>query len=413
MNVTLERTTLFEEVWKTPLTTLSKKYGLSDNGLRKVCIALSVPLPKAGHWAKQAFGKAVQPPKLPTTTGPTTYQCYRQFDPAAPSTKLPSDTKWLQARQLFEADGKNAVLVTDKPRKWHPAVEPLRTWILECIAAYQAALKKQAQHKKGRRVGKYQIEDHYVDWDVRQHEPILGSTRKSSAMRVSLQTYARALSILNAMAFAAEDRGFKVTLGTHRERVTLDMEHASFGMYITEHLNEAVKTVQNSWNSDTRQERIAVSSGRLRLNVERPGYGVYQINDAEDSPIESNLIKVFLHAYRHVMRQREESRRRDFLQQQEDEKRRLREEIEQKRKEAERLLAEEEQRRSNLVKQAESWHKSMRIRELVDHISANSALNHPNQAFEKWRIWAIGVADGIDPTDSLIKQFTPITDGTA
>lgn len=49
-----ERISLYEEVWTTPLTKLGKKYGLSDNGLRKVCKALSIPLPKAGHWAKVA-----------------------------------------------------------------------------------------------------------------------------------------------------------------------------------------------------------------------------------------------------------------------------------------------------------------------------------------------------------------------
>lgn len=267
------------------------------------------------------------------------------------------------------------------------------------------ALKKQAESKKGRKAGKYEVEHHYVDWEVQKHEPILGSTRKSAAMRVSLQTYKRALSIFNAMAFAAESRGFDVSYGGNRERLFLRMEDAVFGLYITEHLDSIVKTVRNSWNSDTREATVLVSSGRLRLNVERPGYGVLPINDAEDTQIESNLDKVFLHAYRHVVRQREESRRRDFVQQQADEQMRIRDEIEHKRKEAERLLAEEEQRRTNLIKQSENWRKSNQIRELIHIVQSNPSTDQSSTAFREWRTWAMSVADSIDPSASLVKQF--------
>lgn len=63
MEITFERQALYVEVWSTPLTQLAKKYGLSDNGLRKVCKAMSIPLPVQGHWAKVAAGHKV--PKVP------------------------------------------------------------------------------------------------------------------------------------------------------------------------------------------------------------------------------------------------------------------------------------------------------------------------------------------------------------
>jgi hypothetical protein len=407
MYVTFERQTLFEEVWQTPLTTLSKKYGLSDNGLRKICKSLGIPLPKAGHWAKLAVGKAVARPKLPPAKDKTTYQSWRQFDPAIPSTKRQSDAEWLRERQEYEAIEDNAVSVVAKPRKWHPAVEPLRAWLLKCIEEYRTALKKQAESKKRSKAGKHGIEHYYADWDVRQHEPILGSTHKSAAMRVSLQTYERALSIFNALAFAAEKRGFEVTYGDgRRERLFFRMEDALFGLYITEHLDTVVKTVGNPWNSETSEKSIAISSGRMRLNVERPGYGVMPVNDAEGSPIESNLNKVFFHAYRYVVREREETRRREFIQQQEDEKKRIRDEAEQKRKEVERLKAEEEQRRANLINQSEGWHQSNRIRQLVHHVQASSTIDQSSAKFGEWRTWAMAVADSIDPTASLSIQFS-------
>lgn len=43
---------LYEEVWSMPLSQLCERYGLSDNGLRKVCRRLSVPVPPRGYWAK-------------------------------------------------------------------------------------------------------------------------------------------------------------------------------------------------------------------------------------------------------------------------------------------------------------------------------------------------------------------------
>jgi hypothetical protein len=38
---------------------LSKKYAISDVGLRKICIGMDIPLPKAGHWMRLQFGKKV------------------------------------------------------------------------------------------------------------------------------------------------------------------------------------------------------------------------------------------------------------------------------------------------------------------------------------------------------------------
>lgn len=64
-NEILNRKALYDLVWSTPLTILAKKYALSDNGLRKICLRFDIPLPTAGHWMKLQFGKAVRVPPLP------------------------------------------------------------------------------------------------------------------------------------------------------------------------------------------------------------------------------------------------------------------------------------------------------------------------------------------------------------
>jgi hypothetical protein len=62
---TITRKELYDLVWSESLLSLSKKYNISDVGLRKICIRMSIPLPQNGHWQKIQFGKKVDKPSLP------------------------------------------------------------------------------------------------------------------------------------------------------------------------------------------------------------------------------------------------------------------------------------------------------------------------------------------------------------
>lgn len=62
---TFTRKELYDLVWAQPMLSLSKKYNISDVGLRKMCIRMSIPMPKAGHWQKLQFGKKVPKAPLP------------------------------------------------------------------------------------------------------------------------------------------------------------------------------------------------------------------------------------------------------------------------------------------------------------------------------------------------------------
>ncbi len=64
--VLLSRNELYDLVWSEPMLRLSKKYVISDVGLRKICIGMDIPLPRAGHWMKLQAGKKVDQPKLPS-----------------------------------------------------------------------------------------------------------------------------------------------------------------------------------------------------------------------------------------------------------------------------------------------------------------------------------------------------------
>ncbi|MCW3805724.1 hypothetical protein [Plebeiibacterium marinum] len=59
------RQEFYELVWKEPLSRLAKKYNISDNGLRKRCKKLNIPLPEVGYWQKLQYNKPVTRKKLP------------------------------------------------------------------------------------------------------------------------------------------------------------------------------------------------------------------------------------------------------------------------------------------------------------------------------------------------------------
>jgi len=64
-DIVLTRQELYNLVWSLPMTTLAKKYKISDNGLRKICRKMAIPFPNVGHWAKVQHGRKISPAPLP------------------------------------------------------------------------------------------------------------------------------------------------------------------------------------------------------------------------------------------------------------------------------------------------------------------------------------------------------------
>jgi len=61
----LSREQLYDLVWSEPLLTLAKRFGLSDNGLRKRCKAMNVPTPPRGYWQQPLQRRRRMRPPLP------------------------------------------------------------------------------------------------------------------------------------------------------------------------------------------------------------------------------------------------------------------------------------------------------------------------------------------------------------
>ncbi len=63
--ISWNRLDLYNEVWNQPLVKLSRRYGISDVRLGKVCRKLKIPHPGRGYWAKKKAGSAVERMPLP------------------------------------------------------------------------------------------------------------------------------------------------------------------------------------------------------------------------------------------------------------------------------------------------------------------------------------------------------------
>ncbi len=61
----ISRQDLFNLIWSEPMTTLAKRFGISDRGLTKVCQRSDIPAPPRGYLAKISAGGTFERPDLP------------------------------------------------------------------------------------------------------------------------------------------------------------------------------------------------------------------------------------------------------------------------------------------------------------------------------------------------------------
>jgi integrase len=62
---TFTREALYKLVWSEPTRTLSKRFGISDVGLAKVCRRANIPTPDRGYWARVTAGQECEKTHLP------------------------------------------------------------------------------------------------------------------------------------------------------------------------------------------------------------------------------------------------------------------------------------------------------------------------------------------------------------
>src|SRR5664280_303383 len=87
--VTISRDNLYAQVWEKPMSRLANEYGISGNGLAKICDRLGVPCPPRGYWARKAAGRTVRQTPLPAARpGKPAQATITPSQPAPPPARL-------------------------------------------------------------------------------------------------------------------------------------------------------------------------------------------------------------------------------------------------------------------------------------------------------------------------------------
>ncbi len=125
----VSREDLYRQVWETPMLRLGEQYGISGNGLKKICDRLQVPYPPPGHWAKLRAGKSVTRAPLPDPQSDTPTQVTITPTPPPSATRVPeldaeTGEKQRIAFKLFKIQHKRC-----KPTGRIPREQPL-SWLL-------------------------------------------------------------------------------------------------------------------------------------------------------------------------------------------------------------------------------------------------------------------------------------------
>jgi hypothetical protein len=179
--VTVSRERLYKQVREKPMSRLAADYGISGNGLAKICDRLQIPYPPRGYWAKKAAGQKVIQYRLPEPADDTPSDVtISPTPPPAPPPQLPKEAedKLNAARERTKA-----VVVPERLGRPHAIIAG---WIDERRRQRADARR---DPWRSRRLSEY----NFTEMDHRRHR------------------------ILNTLFKTLEQHGFKVKLGDRHE----------------------------------------------------------------------------------------------------------------------------------------------------------------------------------------------------
>lgn len=356
---TYTRQQLHDLVWSGPMRDVSKKLGLSDNGLRKHCVKAFVPLPPQGYWNKIKAGHKVKvqslPPRPPGISDTLTFGKwdYRQHE-----------------KDLRETEP--VAPIFDEP------IEALRERIARNLGIVVASRSLSPPHAAFRR----QVED-----DARQaaqsswHTPIFDTPLEKRRLRI-LQGLFYGLSRLDCWATVQGRDTRSISIGVGHQQVWISLE----------------RVAQRRRGSDDKPEE------RLKFSILK-GYGRAEERlswqDTEEQKLETQLSVIAAEIivtgemqYREhrVWVHEDAIRRREEMRQAE-----IRRKLEADKAERERLIKLEADRLQRLTDSAENYRHAESIRSFVATVAA---LPHPEaspESIANWRRWALEQADKLDP----------------
>jgi len=348
----LTREALYELVWSTPLTTLAKNYNISDNGLRKICIKLAIPLPKSGYWSKIKFNKLVK--KIP----------------------LPKNTEVKQEINIAIRD-KDVIIEEHPQTAYYRLIKEIEN-TPNLPLKVPDILTKPHKFTKATSIYHQQIKirSRKRDWSMKVDDTNVLS------INVSDKIFPRALRFIDSLVKLIEKRGYRIE-AAHSTIVTI--KNHSYNIRLTEKNKRVKRLTDNSWDSFDR-----IPTGNLSLKIDH-SYPIKEWSDSKTKLIEDKLVDIL--AWLELRAKKDEVQKIESdLWHRKQENIRIEKEALQKKKDEE--LAKFE----TLFQTATRWHKSQYIRNYIKEFQEYATkTNSLDEEKKQWIEWAIEKADWYDP----------------
>jgi hypothetical protein len=345
---TFDRQQLYDLVWAEPLLGLSKKYNISDVGLRKNCLRMGVPVPGKGYWAKMQHDKATTVTPLPKDHyGQTEIVLYLRDENHPATTDGMTPQAAMQA--LIEREHPDDLKITGQLKDADPLI----------LKAQAALLKRNEYYRPG---------------------DILRTESGLLDIRVSDPQINRALCIMDAFVKIMRKRGREFTF---RNEITyLNIGEEEIEMALRETSTATIK--EDRW-----QTRDLIPNGKLELK-----FGSYDptVTGRDGKvPMEDQLSKIIARMELMAEEMRVKTIESNIWRAAHEEKERLRKLTEERRK----LEVSSFQK---AMQDAIRWQETNTFRNYIEHIEKRElTAEQPDEAILTWVQWARDKADWYDP----------------
>ena len=349
-NQTLTRKELYELVWTSSLSSLAKKYSITDVGLRKICIRMNIPLPEFGHWMKVKYNKPITKKPLPKNyTGETIIQLNRLEE---------GDNKIQGKLSVYN---KLEDEITTKELDLLIVPETLTNPNPLIVASHEYYTKKKIQYGS------------------KEYESLIKSTVN---IDVSDDLLDRSLRIMDTLLKVIEIRGHKVIIKGRSTYVVIQDEEIE--IKLREKLKRIPIESNYSW-----QQYDHVHSGILSFVMEKSFYQV--VWQDGKIPLEKQLARIIAR----IEIKGEEKKQYKIACEKHRAERAEKERIaEQKRKRKEKEFSNVKV----LFTNCKQWHESQVLRNYLDEYEAFATQNNKmTKKMKKWLTWARKKADWYDP----------------
>jgi hypothetical protein len=380
-----EREALYNEVWSEPVITVAKRYGMSDNGLRKHCKKLVIPLPTSGYWAKIKAGKNAAKAPLPEVYGILKRYVHSYVIKLKTDLKNLNDDELVIDKDLNLLSEDTVKYIEEKCSKIQVKNQLRNPHQLIVDHKEETIYRK----KRDRELNKASFNSNYyatVKSKYRENEPIL-------PIYVSDSNINRAYRIIDALINTLDDMEgrIQVTKEDGKDIGGFIILNTIFYFEIIDEIKKG--KIKGEGNEPVRNLFITVKAQSwfdksLNQNI--------QYKDTVDEPLELQLGKMVYQMFVIANRFRAIDEVEDRKQEREWEEQKRKQRLEQMRK------GELEEVRS-LEQVISDWDKAQKIKLFAD--SMEKALGRVNdeekkQKIVKWIEWVRNKADWLDPLEA-------------